>query len=330
MDRRTFICTVTLGLLAAPLTTGAQQMAKVSRIGVLVPVEPESPKERNIAAFRQALHGLGYIEGQNIAVEYRYAHGQAGLYTEYAAEFVRLKVDIMVVGSWQPALAAKKVTQTIPIVGVAMGSDPVRFGIVASLARPGGNVTGSSWLTGTEFSGKWVDLLRNAAPSIARVGYLTDTTAPATTTSVEQLRATARPLGLTVAMLQVQTIDEVDARLTEFSKTRGGALIVPGALLLASNAGQIVRLAAKHHLPAIYGSRFFTDVGGLMSYGPSIADLWRRAAIYVDRILKGADPGDLPIELPTKFDMVINLKTAKALGLTIPQSVLLRADEVIQ
>ncbi len=317
-------------MLAAPLAAQAQPAMRVPRIGVIVPVEPESPTEPNLVAFRQALRGLGYVEGQNIAVEYRYAHGQADLYDRYATEFVHLKVDIMVVGSWQPALAAKKATQTIPIVGVAMGSDPVRAGVVASFARPGGNVTGSAWLTGTDFAGKWIELLKQAAPGIVRVGYLTDTTAPTTAAWLEWLRAQAAALGLTVTLLQVRTLDEVDAALTAFSKAQGGALLVPGALFLASNAANIVNLAARHHIPAIYGSRFFTDVGGLMAYGPSIADLWRRAASYVDRILKGAKPSDLPVELPTKFDLVINLRTARALGLTIPPSLLQRADQIIE
>ncbi len=310
-------------------TAWAQPAPKIPRIGVLVPVEPDEPKEPNIGAFRKALRDLGYVEGQNIAVEYRYAHGKPELYADQASELVRLKVDIMVVGSWQPALEAKKATQTIPIVGVAMGSDPVRLGVVASLARPGGNVTGSSWLTGNEFADKWVELLKEAAPGIARIGYLTDTTSPMPTTSLDRVRATARALGLTADVLTVRKLDDLDGVLAEVAKARGGALIVPGALFLASNASHITKLAAKHRLPAIYGSRFFTDTGGLMMYGPSIADLWRRAAIYLDRILKGAKPADLPVEQPTKFELIVNLKTAKALGLTIPQSLLLRADEVI-
>ena len=329
MTRRTFLCGLTLAAVPLPLAAEAQQGGKVPRIGVIVPVESASPTEPNLAAFRQGLRSLGYVEGQNIAVEYRYAHGKAELYAEQASELVRLRIDVMVVGSWQPALTAKKVTQTIPIVGVGMGHDPVRLGIVATLARPGGNVTGSSWLTGTEFASKWVELLKEAAPRIARVGYLSDPSAPANVTALEDARAAAHALGLTLELLEVHDLHEMDSVLTAMSKSPGGSLMVPGGLFLMAHASEITKLAAKHGLPAIYGSRFFMDAGGLMSYGPSLADLWRRAATYVDKILKGARPADLPVEQPTKFELVINMKTAKALGLTIPQSLLVRADEVI-
>jgi len=330
IDRRTFLAGTGAVLLAAPLAAEGQQAAKVWRIGVIVPVEPASPTEPNLAAFRQGLRSLGYVEGQNIAVEYRYAHGKTELYAEQASELVRLRVDVMVVGSWQPALAAKKATQTIPIVGVGMGTDPVRLGIVASLAHPGGNVTGSSWLTGTEFVSKWVELLKEAAPRTVRVGYLTDRSAPANVTALEDARAAADALRLTLELLEVRDLHEVDSVLTDMSKSRGGSLMVPGGLLLMAHASEITKLVAKHRLPAIYGAKFFMDAGGLMSYGPSLADLWRQAAGYVDKILKGAKPADLPVQRPTKFELVINLKTAKALGLTIPQSLLGRADEVIQ
>jgi len=330
MDRRAFISGAMLGLLAAPLAAGAQQTGKVPRIGVLVPVEPESQTEPNMAAFRQGLHALGYVEGHNIAVEYRYAHGKAELYPTLVMELVRLRVEVMVVGSWQPALAAKKATQTIPIVGVGMGTDPVRLGVVASLARPGGNVTGSSWVTGTGFASKWVELLKEAAPGIGHVGYLSDPTAPANVTALEDARAAAHKVGLTLEMLEVHDLPELDSVLTKMSKNQGGSLMVPGGLFLMAHASEITKFVAKHRLPAIYGTRFFMDGGGLMSYGPSLADLWGRAATYVDKILKGAKPADLPIEQPTKFELVINLKTAKALGLTIPPSLLQRADRVIE
>ncbi len=319
-----------VSLALGPHAAPAQQAANVPRIGVIVPVEPESPSEPNLAAFRQGLRSLGYVEGESIAVEYRYAHGKEELYAEQAAAFVRLKVDIMVVGSWQPALAAKKASHTIPIVGVGMGADPIQLGIVASLNRPGGNVTGSSWLTGREFAGKWVELLKEAAPRIVRVTYLSDPRIQANQSTLEVARGAAHNIGLAFQVVEARELHDVDAILTKMSKDRGSAVIVQSSLLFMNHASDITALAARHRLPAIYSTKHFMDAGGLMSYGPSLSDLWRRAAIYVDKILKGAKPADLPVEQPTKFELVINLKTAKALGLTIPQSLLIRADEIVQ
>ncbi len=329
MNRRTFLCGFILGTLSAPHIAEAEQPGKVPRIGVIVPVEPASPQEQHIGAFRQALRDLGYVDGQNVAVEYRYAHGEAERYAELAGELVRLKVDVMVVGSGVPTLAAKKATQTIPIIGVGMGTDPVRTGLVASLARPGGNVTGSAYSTGGEFLGKMVELLREATPRIARVGFLHDVRGVGDT-YLKDLETATRALGLKLQDLRVRELNEIEGALGAMSKEQGGSLIVPGDLLLMRHARQITQLVAKHGLPGIYGVRVFMDTGGLMFYGPSLADLWRRAAIYVDKILKGATPGDLPVEQPSKFELVINLKTAKALGLAIPQSLLIRADQVIE
>jgi putative tryptophan/tyrosine transport system substrate-binding protein len=318
----------------APLAAEAQKPGKIPRVGVIVPVEPESPTEPNVAAFRQGLRSLGYVEGQNIIVEYRYAHGRAERFTEQAAELVRLQVDAMVVGSWQPTLAAKKATQTIPIVGVAMGSNPVALGIVDSFARPGGNVTGSSWTTGWEFAGKYVELLKETVPRTLRVAYLRDpqatVTAPVNQTSLGAARTAAQSVGLTFQAIETRDFHELDNILAKISKQRGSALIVESSLFFMDHANDITKVATKHGLPSIYGIRVFMDAGGLMMYGPSLAELWRRAAFYVDRILKGAKPGDLPVEQPTKFELVINAKTAKALGLTIPQSLLLRADQIIE
>src|SRR6266851_9294820 len=285
MDRRAFIAAVTGGLLAAPLDAQAQQAGKVWRIGVLVPVEPESPTEPNVAAFRQGLHDLGYVEGQNIAIDYRYAHGKDELYPELAADLIRLKVDIMVVGSWQPALAAKNLTQTIPIVGIGMGADPVRLGVVASLNRPGGNVTGSAWLTGKEVGGKWVELLKQAAPRIVRVGYLSDPRIQAIQSlTLEAAQAAADMLGVALQVFQARELNEVETILTQVGKDRGTGLVVQSALFFMAHASDITKLAAKHKLPAIYATRVFMDAGGLMSYGPSLSDLWSRAAIHVDKI----------------------------------------------
>jgi putative ABC transport system substrate-binding protein len=331
MDRRRFLLASLAGALTPSLTAEAQHTGKIPRIGVIVPVEPASPTEPNIAAFREGLRRLGYVEGQNVAVEYRYAHGKEELYDQQAAELVGLKVDIIVAGSWQPTLAAKKATQTIPIVGVGMGSDPIRVGIVASLNRPGGNVTGSTWVTGWEFVGKWVELLKEVAPRTVRVAYLIDTRmARVNQLALDPARAAADTLGLRFLVVEVHELHEAEAALGKMSKDRGFAIIVQPSLFFMDHANDITKLAAKHRLPAIYGVRFFMDAGGLMSYGPSLRDLWRGAAGYVDKILRGAKPADLPVEQPTKFELVINLKTAKALGLTIPPSLLARADEVIQ
>ncbi len=329
MERRTFLVMISGGLLAAPLAADAQT-GKVPRIGVIVPVEPASPTEPNIAAFRQALRDLGYVDGQNVAVDYRYAHGKAKLYTELVSQLVRLKVDVIVVGHPLATLAAKNETKTIPIVGVGMGADPVRDGLVASLARPGGNVTGSAWLAGGEFIGKWVELLKEAAPGTDRIGYMRDARDPVSVRYAKDVETATQIKGLKFQDFGLREISEVAGVFAALSKERGGALIVGGALLFIPHASQITDLAAKHRLPAIYSMRVFMDAGGFMSYGPSLADLWRGAAVYVDKILKGAKPADLPVERPTKFEVVINLKTAKALGLTIPQSLLLRADQVIE
>jgi len=336
MDRRAFVNGLG-AVLAATYAVDAQQPKGIPRIGVIVPVEPESATEPNARASREALRALGYIEGQNIVVEYRHAHGKEELYAKLASDLVNLGVNVMVVGSWQPMLAAKNATQTIPIVGVPMGADPVQSGLVTNLRQPGGNVTGSSWVTGGEFAGKWVELLMDAAPRIARVGYLLDSRirprpgmpdvrAP----SLEAARAAADRVGLTLRVVEVREPADANKDFGELNKDRRGALIVVGSLYFMARASDIVNLAAKHRLPAVYSLRVFMDAGGLMSYGPSLADLWGRAAVYVDKILKRAKPGDLPVEQPTKFELVINLKTAKALGLTIPPSLLLRADQVIE
>ena len=331
MNRRTFLGILPGSVLAARFAAEAQPATKVPRIGVIVPVEPASPTEPNLAAFRQGMRGLGYVEGQNIAIDYRYAHGKDELYSELASDLLRLKIDIMVVGSWQPALAAKKLTQTIPIVGIGMGADPVRLGVVASLNRPGGNVTGSAWLTGKEVGGKWVELLKQAAPGIVRVAYLSDPRIQANQSlTLEAAQAAADTLGVALHVFQASELDELESIFARVGKNRNSGLVIQSALFFMAHASDITRLATKHKLPAIYATRVFMDAGGLMSYGPSLSDLWSRAAIHVDKILRGAKPADIPVERPTKFDLVVNLKTAKAIGLTIPQSLLQRADQVIE
>jgi putative ABC transport system substrate-binding protein len=321
-----------LAILAWPLSAAAQQTGRIPRIGVLVPAEPASPTEPNIGAFRQALHDLGYVEGQNVAVEYRYAHGKAELYPKLATELVRLNVDIIVVGSGAPTREVQNATQRIPIVGVGLGADPVGVGFVESLARPGGNLTGLSFLAGRGFVGKLVELLKEAAPGISRVGYLRDARGNVQqhALNLKDLRSATEALGLKLQDLPVRELGELDGVFAAMGKERGGAFITGTEPRFYLHRSQITELASRYRLPAVYGSRIFVDAGGLMSYGPSLPDLWRRAATYVDKILKGAKPSDLPVEQPTKFELIINRKTANALGLTIQSPLLLRADRVIE
>jgi putative ABC transport system substrate-binding protein len=324
------IVSLLLGLFLGSLATDAQQAGKVPRIGVVVPAEPASPEEPNIAAFRQGLRDLGYTDGQSIAVEYRYAHGQAERYRDLASELVRLQVDVMVVGSGPAAQAAKQATATIPIVITGAG-DPVGQGLVASLARPGGNVTGLSLALAEGFTGKWVELLREADAKLSNVGYLYhDPVNPAIARYIDDMHVATQALGLRFQPLQVRELDQLDSMFAALSQTPGSALIVGGEPIFFPHRSRIPELAAKYRLPSIYGFRVFVDAGGLMSYGVSLPALWRRAAVFVDKILKGAKPADLPVEQPTKFEFVINLKTAKALGLTMPPSLLFQADEVIR
>jgi len=322
---------LTLSLTVAPLAAWAQNTAKVPRIGVLVPAEPESSNEPNVAAFRRGLRDLGYIDGQNIAVEYRWAHGQAARYSTLAAELVRLDLNLIVIGSGVALLAAKNVTQTLPVVGVGMGGDPVATGLVVSLARPGGNITGVTGIIDAGFVAKWAELLKEAAPRISRVGYLYDSNSPVSRRRLPDLQSATRALSLTLIDLPVQDANRIDNVLNVLrSKEGSNGLIVVAEASFFPHRNRICEFALKHRLPAIYGFRLFVDAGGLMSYSYSLPELWQGAATYVDKILKGAKPGDLPVEQPTKFELVINLKTAKALGLTIPQSLLVRADEIIQ
>jgi len=263
ISRRTFLVT-SAAVFAAPFVAEAQPTGKVPRVGVLVPVEPDDPTEPNIGAFRQALKGLGYIDGQNIAVMYRYARGNAELYPALANDLVRVGVDVIVVGSWHPTLEAKEATKTIPIVGVGMGSDPVALGIVSGLARPGGNVTGSSFLTGAEFSGKYVELLKEVAPGTVRVAYLRDPRGRSARLSLfESAQAAARSLGVAIQMFETPAITEMEGVLAKMSSARGSSVFVEGSLFFMAHAGDITKLAAKYRLPAIYAVReAFMDAGG--------------------------------------------------------------------
>jgi putative ABC transport system substrate-binding protein len=329
MDRRDTVLAL-LALGAAPLAAEAQQAAKVARIGYLSTSLASSADRRD--AFLQGLRDLGYVEGRNVAIEYRDAEGKVERIPALAAELVALKVDVIVVpGSTRVTLAAMQATKTIPIVFSNVG-DPVESGLVTNLARPGGNVTGLSSL-GPELVGKRLELLKQAVPGVSRVAVLWLPGALGERTDKDMLTradVAARALGVRLQFVEARGADEFARAFSDMSSARAGALtVLPSARFLREHK-RLVDLAAKNRLPAVYASREFVDAGGLMSYGANSADLSRRAATYVDKILKGAKPGDLPVEQPTKFELVINLKTAKALGLTIPKSVLAHADEVIQ
>ena len=325
MNRReTVLALAALG--AAPLTSFAQPPGKVWRIGFLS--SRSGPDESSNQAFLDQLRILGYTEGRNLSIEYRWSAGADERLPEMAAELVRLKVDVIVTHAGLPPAAAKAATSTIPIV-IAATADPVGQGLVASLARPGGNLTGLSMLS-TDLTGKRVQLLREFVPKATRVAVLAMKGTPATPLFLAQMRTVAQQMGLTLIVLE---INESGALAGAFeTMQRGGAqlLVVQQAPFTGANRTLIVDLAARHRLPAMYDLRQFVDAGGLISFGPSIPELFRRAAHYVDLIFKGARPADLPVEQPTKFEMFVNRKTAKALGLAIPQSVLARADEVIE
>ena len=308
----------------------AQQPKKVTRIGYLSTVSLSS-ESAQAEAIRLALRELGYVEGQNIAIEYRYAEGKLDRLPELAAGLVRLKVDVIVVAGGSTTIrAVKNATKTIPIVMVGAGLEPVEAGLVESLARPGGNVTGLTLLS-RELGGKRLELLKEAVPKLARVAVLYDPATPAGVLEVKEiLPVAARALGLTVRSWEVRGANGFDRVFAALNKERPDGLYLPPGPLMRDNRKRIAGFALKSRLPSMYSSRVAVDAGGLMSYGADLADSYRRVAYYVDRILKGAKPADLPVEQPTKFELVINLKTAKQIGLTIPQSLLFRADKVIK
>ncbi len=329
MERRTFMTMLTGGIVAAPLAAEAQQAAKIARIGYLAGNLAAAPRLEE--AFRQGLRDLGYVEGRNVVIEYRDAEGKLERLPALAAELVALKVDVIVAPSTPAALAAKQATRTLPIV-FAVAADPVASGLVTSLARPGGNVTGLSILA-PELVGKRLELLTQAVPGVSRVAVLWQPGGLGERTEKDMLKGAevaARALGVRLQFVEARGPADFDRAFSDMTRARAGALTVLASTMFFSERRRLVDLAAKNRLPAVYPWREYVDAGGLMSYGPNIADLFRRAATYVDKILKGAKPADLPVEQPTKFELVINLKTAKALGLTIPPSVLGRADEVIQ
>jgi len=328
--KKSLACFLIIMALGMGAMVEAQQPAKVPRIGYLSASDSTSESSIRSEGIRQALRELGYIEGQNIAIEYRYGEGKRDRLPELAAELVRLKVDVIVAaGGIRLVRAAKNATKTIPIVMWGGGSDPVEAGLIESLARPGGNVTGLTTLT-AKLGGKRLELLKEAVPKVARVAVLYDAANSSNLDEVKQIETTARPLGLTIRSWDGRAADGFERVFAALSKQRpDGLYVVPGPLMNV-NQKQIVGFALKSRLPSVYANRQFVDTGGLMSYGADLVHINRRVATYVDKILKGAKPAELPVEQPTKFELVINLKTAKQIGLTIPQSVLYRADKVIK
>ena len=330
MNRKITVLTLCAMLFALCVPAGAQQPKKMPRIGYLSSTDPANEFPR-AEAIRLALRALGYTEGQNIAIEYRYGEGKGHRIPELAAELVRLKVDIIVVtGGNDRIRAVKNATKTIPIVMTGTGTDPVEGGLIESLARPGGNLTGITNLS-TELGGKRLELIKEAVPKLARVAILYDAANPGSVREVkEDLPVAARALGLTIQPWEVRAADGFEKIFAALSKQRPDGLYLPAGPLMFSNGKRIAGFALKSRLPSVYSNRTAVDAGGLMSYGADLADSYRRVAYYVDRILKGAKPADLPVEQPTKFELVINLKTAKQIGLAIPQSMLYRADKVLK
>ena len=326
MDRRRFLMTSLAGALAAPLAAGAQSQARLPIIGFLGAATPSAWGNR-VARFVQRLRDLGWIEGRTIQFEYRWAGGRPERLPEIALEFVRLDVAVIVTAGHTAIIAAKKATSVIPIVFAAAG-DPVGSGIVASLARPGGNVTGLS-VQQAEVAGKRLEFLRAVVPALRRLAMLVILANPLHVSERSEVMSSARSLGIDVTALEIRRPEGIVPAL-EAIKTRVDALYVPPDPIVISKLIPINTLALDARLPTVHGSREYVEAGGLMSYGPDFLDLFDRAAAYVDRILRGAKPGDLPIEQPRRFEFVVNLKTAKALGRTIPPSLLARADQVIE
>jgi putative ABC transport system substrate-binding protein len=326
MRRREFIIAVSGAAIMWPLAARPQQSPKLPTIGFLGP-NTSSLDSHRVGAFVQRLRELGWIEGRNVAIEYRWAEGRIEHLAEFAAELVRLKVDVIVTSGTPPVVAAKQATSVIPIVFAAVG-DPVGNGLVASLPRPGGNVTGSS-IQATDLAGKRVGLLHEAVPGLRSLAIMANSDAPPAVVEMREAQATARALGLEVVTSEIRHPEDI-APAFEALKGRAEGLYVCNDPLVTTNRARITALALDARLPTMFNVREFVEAGGLMSYGPNFLTLYGRAADFVDKILRGAKPADIPVEQPTRFDLIINLKTAKALGLTVPQSILARADEVIE
>jgi putative ABC transport system substrate-binding protein len=326
MRRRDFISAIAGSAAAWPLAAHAQQAGRLPTVGILGTGSASTQGQWN-AAFVQRLRELGWIEGRTLVIETRWAKGRNERFADIAAEFVRLKTDVIVAAGTAPVMTVKRVTASIPIVAAIMG-EPVGTGLVASLARPGGNVTGLS-MTVPGLSSKRIELLREMVPSLRRLAIMSSVGNPNAAVNVSELQASAHALGLDVVISEVRRAEDIAPAIDSF-KNRADALYVDGDPLMTTNRIRINTLAVGAKLPTLYVQRQYVEAGGLMSYGPNVPDLFRRAGEYVDKILRGTKPADIPIEQPTKFDLVINLTTAKALGLTIPEAFLLRADEVIE
>jgi putative ABC transport system substrate-binding protein len=330
LNRRRFLAG-SAGFLATPLgMAAAQSSEKVPRVGYISPGSSSDPMRlRRFEAFRQGLRELGYVEGQNIVLEPRWAEGQYARYPALAADLVRLKAGVIVAVGRAATKAAKEVTRTIPIV-MSVVIDPIGSGLVASLARPGGNVTGLT-IMASDLVGKQFEVLKEVVPKVSRVALLLNPDNPGSAPQLREAEAAARALGVRLQTLEARGPQEIDSAFAAMTRERAGALVILNDAILGLNQGkQIAELAAKSRLPAVQGLPEYADLGGLMAYGANLLELERRAATFVDKILKGAKPADLPVEQPSKFELVINLQTAKALGLTIPQSLLRRADRVIE
>ena len=327
MTRLSFALLLSLALMGA--VNAPAQEAKVYRVGVISPL-PGNPEPPQVIEFRSALRQLGYVEGKNLVLVRRFAEGRLDLFPALVSELISLKVDVILAGSSPAVLAAKKATSRIPIVMAGL-IDPVASGIVSSLARPGGNVTGSTFgVAGSGIAGKWLELLREAVPGIAHVAVLIVPTDAQTLALMEEMHAAARTLKMRIETFEVNSDAGMEKAFGAVAASGAEGLIVPTSPFFAARRGKVVKFAAERRLPAIYFFNMFPNDGGLMSYGGNVEESYRRAAGYVDRILKGAKPGELPIEQPTKFELVINLKAAKAIGVAIPQPLLLRADRVIE
>jgi putative ABC transport system substrate-binding protein len=322
-----FIMTLALSFLVAPLAIRAQPPTHVPRIGVLSGGATRE-QDRNVKAFLEGMRALGYVEGQNLVVEYRGSAGQHERFPALAAELVRLQVDVLLVGPTPAALAAKDATTTIPIVMAGVG-DPVGSGLVASLARPGGNVTGLAAVS-PELVGKQLEFLKDVLPTVSRGAVLWNPANPVHALQVRAAEVAAQALGVQLHLVEARGPDAFDRAFAAMTSAHAGAVLVLGDSMFLQHRRRLAELAATSRLPTMHNVRPYVEAGGLMAYGPSPLDILRRAAVYVDKILKGAKPADLPIEQPTTFDLVINLKTAQALGLTIPPAVLFQATEIIR
>jgi len=327
MHRRAFL----VGLAAAaggPSRAAAQPTGRVPVVGMLV-IATREQTAHFVGAFEDGMRALGYVPGRNVVYAHRFANGHAERLPELAADMVRSKVDVIVTGSVQQTIVAKKATSTVPIV-MAMAIQPVTFGLIESLARPGGNLTGLTGDVGPDIAAKRLEILKEVVPHVRRIGILRDPAYPWPESNRQAEDDAARQLGVNLHRIDVATAEDFDRALADVERRGIQALTMTAAALFFGNRARLTALIAKSRLPVLYSQREFPDAGGLMSYGTNSTDLCRRAAAYVDRILKGARPGELPVEQPTKFELVINLKVAKMLGLTIPPSLLLRADQVIE